>query len=250
MPTTFFGWIAFLWKTYWPLLLKGAWTSLYLAFLGTSIGFIVGLLVAIVRSIPDPPKNRRVSYALIKLVKGLCVVYIEVFRGTPLMVQAMVIYYGLLRFASIKLPLLVASMLIVGLNTGAYMAEIMRSGITSIDPGQTEAAMSVGMTHWQTMRYVVLPQAIRNVLPSVGNELVVNVKDTSVLNVIAVSELYFMGKSISGTYLKYFEAYTIIAAMYLVITFCLSKLLHQLEKKLAGPAEFELLVLEEDGKDE
>lgn len=250
MPTTFLEWIVFLWKSYWPLLLKGAWTSLYLAFLGTGIGFIVGLLVAIVRSIPDPLPTRKVAYALMKLVKALCVIYVEVFRGTPLMVQAMVIYYGLLRFASVKLPLIVASMLIVGLNTGAYMAEIMRSGITSIDTGQTEAAMSVGMTHWQTMRFVVLPQAIRNVLPSVGNELVVNVKDTSVLNVIAVSELYFVGKSASGTYLKYFEVYTIVAAMYLIITFGLSKLLSMLEKKLAGPEEFDLLAKEEEKKDE
>ncbi len=250
MPTTFFGWIAFLWKNYWPLLLKGAWTSLYLAFLGTAIGFTVGLLVAIVRSIPDPPRSRKIAYLLMKLVKGLCVVYVEVFRGTPLMVQAMVIYYGLLRFASVKLPLIVASMIIVGLNTGAYMAEIMRSGITSIDRGQTEAAMSVGMTHWQTMRFVVLPQAIRNVLPSVGNELVVNVKDTSVLNVIAVSELYFVAKSASGTYLKYFEVYTIVAAMYLVITFGLSKLLSILEKRLAGPQEFDLLETGKEKKDE
>ena len=109
------------------------------------------------------------------------------------MVQAMVIYYGLMKFASLRLPLIVASMVIVGSNTGAYMAEIMRSGIISVDKGQTEAAVSLGMTHWQTMSSVILPQAIRNVLPSVGNEFVVNVKDTSVLNVIAVSELYFVG---------------------------------------------------------
>ena len=192
MPTTFFEWIPFLWKQYWPLLLKGAWTSLYLSFLGTSIGFVVGLLTAIVRTIPDPPKSKKVSYWLLKAVKGLCVAYIEVFRGTPLMVQAMVIYYGLMRFASLRLPLIVASMIIVGTNTGAYMAEIMRSGIISVEKGQTEAAMSLGMTHWQTMSCVILPQAIRNVLPSVGNEFVVNVKDTSVLNVIAVSELYFV----------------------------------------------------------
>ena len=240
MPTTFLEWIPFLWKSYWPLLLKGAWTSLYLAFLGTAIGFVVGLLVAMIRTIPDPPKTSRVRYWLLKAVKALCRVYIEVFRGTPLMVQAMVIYYGLMKFASMKLPLIVASMIIVGSNTGAYMSEIMRSGIISVDKGQTEAAMSLGMTHWQTMISVILPQAIRNVLPSVGNELVVNVKDTSVLNVIAVSELFFVGKSASGTYLKYFEVYTIVAVMYLVMTMVLSKLLSTVEKKLDGPKEFEV----------
>ena len=240
MPSTFFEWIPFLWKEYSPLLLKGAWTSLYLAFLGTAIGFLVGLLVAIIRTIPDPPKTKKVSYWLLKFVKFLCVAYIEVFRGTPLMVQAMVIYYGLMRFASVKLPLIVASMLIVGINTGAYMAEIMRSGIISIDKGQTEAAVSLGMSHWQTMRAVILPQAISNVLPSVGNELVVNVKDTSVLNVIAVSELFFVAKSASGTYLKYFEVYTIVAAMYLIMTMFLSRALTKLEKKMDGPSEFEV----------
>ena len=167
MPSTFLEWIVFLWREYSPLLLKGAWTSLYLAFLGTGIGFLVGLLVAIIRTIPDPPRTKAVSFWLLRAVKLVCAAYIEVFRGTPLMVQAMVIYYGLLRFASVKLPLIVASMLIVGINTGAYMAEIMRSGIISVDRGQTEAAMSLGMSHWQTMQAVILPQAIRNALPSV-----------------------------------------------------------------------------------
>ena len=249
MPTTFFEWIPFLWKKYWPLLLKGAWTSLYLSFLGTSIGFVVGLLVAMVRTIPDPPKSKKVRYWLLKAVKFLCVAYIEVFRGTPLMVQAMVIYYGLMKFASLRLPLIVASMIIVGSNTGAYMAEIMRSGIISVEKGQTEAAMSLGMTHWQTMSCVILPQAIRNVLPSVGNEFVVNVKDTSVLNVIAVSELYFVGKSASGTYLKYFEVYSIVAVMYLILTATLSKLLGRIEKKLDGPSEYQVLNDEEEESD-
>jgi putative lysine transport system permease protein len=246
MPKTFWEWIPFLWKSYWPLLLKGAWTSLYLSFLGTSIGFIVGLLVAIVRTIPDPPKTKKVRYWALKAVKALLVAYIEVFRGTPLMVQAMVIYYGLMKFASLRLPLIVASMVIVGSNTGAYMAEIMRSGIISVDKGQTEAAVSLGMSHWQTMSSVILPQAIRNVLPSVGNEFVVNVKDTSVLNVIAVSELYFVGKSASGTYLKYFEVYSIVAVMYLIMTSTLSRILKQIEKKMDGPSEYEVLKEEED----
>ena len=126
------------------------------------------------------------------------------------------------------------------------MAEIMRSDIKSIDNGQTEAAASIGMTHWQTMLYVVLPQAIKNVLPSVGNEVVVNVKDTSVLNVIAVGELYFVGKSASGTYLKFFEVYSIVATMYLIMTFTLSRLLVLLEKKLMGPENYELVKTQEE----
>ena len=238
MPSTFFGWVAYLWKEYWPLLLKGAWNSIYISLLGTVIGFCMGLITAILRTIPD--SENRVKNILLKILRFICVAYIEVFRGTPLMVQAMVIYYGLIQYAHIQLPLLAASMIIVGLNTGAYMAEIMRSGITSVNRGQTEAALSVGMTHWQAMRYIILPQAIRNVMPSIGNEFVVNVKDTSVLNVIAVSELYFVAKSASGTYLRYFEVYSIVAVMYLVITFILSKLLHMAEKKMDGPENFEL----------
>jgi len=246
MPTSFWGWIVYLWKAYWPLLLKGAWTSLYISVLGTAIAFVVGLLVAVLRSIPDPSRQQTVRYWLVRAVKFILEAYVEIFRGTPLMVQAMVIYYGLMQYAHIRLPLFVASMVIVGLNTGAYMAEIMRSGIRSVDAGQREAAASLGMTHWQTMLCVILPQAIRNVLPSVGNEMVSNVKDTSVLNVIAVSELYFVGKSASGTYLKFFEVYSIIAVMYLIMTFGLSELLERIEKKMIGPENYELIRNEED----
>ncbi len=240
MPNTFFDWICYLWKEYWPLFLKGAGVSLLIAFFGTILGFINGLLVAIVRTIPINDNDNIFKKVLVKVLQAISVAYIEVFRGTPLMVQAMVIYYGLLRFTSLKLPLIIASFLIVGINTGAYMCEIMRSGITSIDKGQTEAAKAIGMSHWQMMRHVILPQAIRNVMPSIGNELVVNVKDTSVLNVIAVSELFFVAKSASGTYLKYFEVYTIVAVIYLIITLVLSKILHLIEKKIDGPENYSL----------
>lgn len=240
MPQTFFEWIIYLWKEYYPLFIKGASTSLLIAFFGTILGFVIGLLVAIIRTIPSQDNDNVFKKYFIKGIQAILVAYIEVFRGTPLMVQAMVIYYGLLRFTSLKLPLIVASFLIVGVNTGAYMCEIMRSGITSVDMGQIEAGASIGMSHWKIMRHVVLPQAIRNVLPSLGNELVVNVKDSSVLNVIAVSELFFVAKSASGTYLKYFEVYTIVAFIYLIITLVLSKILKTVEKRIDGPENYSL----------
>lgn len=127
-----------------------------------------------------------------KIADAICSVYIEVFRGTPMMVQAMVIYWGY-AFASggQTLPLIPSGIFIVSINTGAYMAEIVRGGIISIDKGQFEGAQALGMSHLQIMCHIVLPQVIRNILPSVSNEFIINIKDTSVLNVIGVTELYF-----------------------------------------------------------
>ena len=115
------------------------------------------------------------------------------------------------------------------------MAEIVRGGIISVDKGQTEGAMSIGMTHWQTMTSIVLPQAVRNIMPSIGNEFVVNIKDSSVLNVISVSELFFTAKSAAGTYLKYFEVFFIAGAIYLVLTFTVTRILRLIERRMDGP---------------
>ena len=131
-----------------------------------------------------------------------------------------------------------AAIFIISINTGAYMAEIIRGGIVSVDKGQFEAAHAIGMTHWQTMVNVVLPQAIRNILPSVGNEFIVNIKDSSVLNVISVTELFFQAKSAAGTYYRYFEVYFIIAVIYLILTLSVSKILALIERKMDGPDNY------------
>jgi putative lysine transport system permease protein len=133
-----------------------------------------------------------------------------------------------------------AAIVTVSINTGAYMAEIVRGGIISIDKGQAEAAKSIGMTHWQTMVYIVLPQAVRNIMPSIGNEFVVNIKDSSVLNVISVAELYFNSKSAAGTYLRYFEVFFITAAIYFILTFTVTRILRLLEKKMEGPDSYSI----------
>ena len=215
LPTTFFGWIGFIWEKYSPLFWKGTLNTLILAIAGTLIGFLLGLLVAIVRTIPLSKKDHLAKKVLIRIANALISIYIEVFRGTPMIVQAMVIYYGAMQILKADIPAMGAAIFIISLNTGAYMAEIMRGGILAIDKGQTEAAQAIGMTHWQSMTSVI-----------------------SVLNVISVSELFFQGKSASGTYLRYYETFFIIALIYLVLTFIFSRLFRLLEKKMDGPDSF------------
>lgn len=120
------------------------------------------------------------------------------------------------------------------------MAEIVRGGILSIDKGQFEAAQAIGMTHWQTMRCVVLPQVIRNILPATGNEFVINIKDTSVLSVISVSELFFQTKTVAGMHFRFFEAYIIVAIIYFVLTFTITRLLRLLERHMDGPSSYQM----------
>ena len=136
------------------------------------------------------------------------------------------------------MPPILAGFLIVSINTGAYMAEIVRGGILSIDPGQTEAAHAIGMTHWQTMINIVLPQAVRNILPALGNEFVINIKDTSVLNVISVSELFFTSKSIAGNNFRYFEVFFVTCVIYFVMTFTVTRILRLIERKMDGSSSY------------
>ena len=151
-----------------------------------------------------------------------------------MIVQAMVIYFGVAQTFAIDMNKIFAAILIVTINTGAYMSEIVRGGILSIDKGQYEAAQSIGMSHFQTMMSVVLPQVIRNILPATGNEFVINIKDTSVLNVISVSELFFATKSVAGVNFMYMETYLVTAMIYLVLTFTVTRLLRLVERKMDG----------------
>ena len=237
LPTTFFGWVGFILDKYGTLFLSGVGVTLLVAITGTVIGFVIGLLVAILRTIPVAPRDPWFKRVPLKVLSALLNVYIEVFRGTPMIVQAMVIYYGSMQMG-LRMPVLVAAVLIVSVNTGAYMAEIVRGGIISVNKGQKEAACAIGMTHWQSMVHVVLPQAVRNIMPSIGNEFVVNIKDSSVLNVISVNELFFMSKSAAGTYLRYFEVFFITASIYLVLTFTVTRLLRLLERRMDGKTNY------------
>ena len=247
LPSTFFGWVRFLLEQYGPLFLSGVGVTLMVAITGTLACFLLGLLVAILRTIPTSPKDPALKRIPLKILSWLLGVYIEVFRGTPMIVQAMVIYYGGMTIG-LRMPVLTAAILIVSVNTGAYMAEIIRGGIISVDKGQKEAAHAIGMTHWQSMVYVVLPQAVRNIMPSIGNEFVVNIKDSSVLNVISVNELFFMSKSAAGTYLRYFEVFFITACIYLVLTFTVTRLLRILERKMDGKTNYIIYGSQSDSK--
>lgn len=152
-----------------------------------------------------------------------------------MMVQAMVIFWGFALLNDGKtLNVIFSGLLIVSINTGAYMAEIVRGGIISIDKGQFEGSQAIGMTHFQTMIHVVLPQALRNILPSIANEFVINIKDTSVLNVIGFTELFFQAKTIVSATAQTFATYLLVAAIYFVLTFTVTRLLRILEKKMDG----------------
>lgn len=158
----------------------------------------------------------------------------------PWIVQAVFIYYGLMQLFNIKLGMWATGFLIVSINTGAYMAETVRGGIVSIDPGQTEGAMAIGMNHWQTMLHVILPQALRNIIPQIGNNFIINIKDTSVLSVISITDLFFVHKSVVGALYTYFESATIVMIIYLTMTLLASYLLRLWEKALDGPQNYDL----------
>lgn len=222
---------------YYAFLLRGVGYTLLLALVGTLIGLLIGLLMGVFRTIPES-KHKAVR-VLKKIADFILNAYIEIFRGTPMMVQAMVIYWGY-AFASggSTLPLIPSGIIIVSINTGAYMAEIVRGGIISIDKGQFEGAHAVGMTHFQTMIHVVIPQVLRNILPSVSNEFIINVKDTSVLNVIGVTELYFFAGKIYKLNLQMFETYLVVCIIYFILTFTISRLLRFIEKKMDGSKNY------------
>ena len=203
-----------------------------MALTGTVIGFLIGLIIAIIRTIPTSKKTKPIFKVIIGAVNFVLNLYIEVIRGTPMMVQALIIYYSI--FVPMKVPAMASAIIIISFNTGAYMAEIVRGGIISVDKGQFEGAHAIGMNHFQTMYHVILPQAIKNIMPSIGNEFVVNIKDSSVLSIIAITELMFVAKQSGGTYAKPVPAYIICALIYFVLTFTVTRILRLVEKKLAG----------------
>ncbi|MBQ7407875.1 MAG: amino acid ABC transporter permease [Clostridia bacterium] len=220
-----------------PIILIGVGNTLLIALVGTVIGLVIGVLTGLIRTTPYS-KNSFVR-GLQKGINAVISAYVEIFRGTPMMVQAMVIYWGYAGIAGGNtLPVVTTGIVIVSINTGAYMAEIVRGGIISVDKGQFEGAYSVGMSHSQAMFNVIIPQMFRNILPSISNEFVINIKDTSVLNVIGVYELYTIGGNIIRDNYMTFETYLIICVIYFILTFSITRLLRLLEKKLEGKGNY------------
>ena len=236
-------------QTYYPQLLSGVGNTMLIALTGTIAGLIIGLFTGVIRTAPTS-KNGFVA-VLQKIINGIIAVYVEIFRGTPMMVQSMVIYWGY-AFATggNTLPLIPSGIIIVSINTGAYMAEIVRGGIISIDRGQFEGAQSIGMTHPQTMLHVIIPQVIRNILPSVSNEFVINIKDTSVLNVIGVTELYYFAGVIKRQNFLTFQTYLVVCVIYFILTFTITRLLRFTEKKLDGKDNYTVFGSQTDPKAE
>lgn len=215
---------------YWPMFWYGIKITLLFAFVGTIGGLLIGLLVGAIRGVPMDPLDSPIVKGLKKLGQIITGFYIWIFRGTPMMVQAIFLYYLLkpiIGWTSIE-----AGLFIISVNTGAYMAEIIRSGIQSIDKGQMEAAKAIGMSNLQMMMHIILPQAIKNTFPSIGNQLIVNIKDSSMLNVISVTELFFQASSVAGSNAKYSEVFFVTAILYLILTTLATWALDFFEKKM------------------
>ena len=235
--------IAKLWEQYGDDYLNGIQNTLILALVATLLGCIIGFVCGILNTIPcaktDPPVKR----FFIKLIRVIVRIYVEVFRGTPMMLQAVFIYYGLPYFTgnAVQWPSVwMAAILVVSINTGAYMAESVRGGIISIDPGQTEGAKAIGMTHVQTMVNVIMPQAIRNIIPQIGNNYIINVKDTSVMFIISFTEFFAAHRYIVGINNMYFPSAAIEMIGYLILTLVASILLRLLERIMDGSDSYEL----------
>jgi len=228
--SNFFRQVAKILTENWQQLLRGAGITLFISIIGTIVGLAIGLAIGVFRT--APLSENQFIFGIQKLIGWILNIYIEIFRGTPMIVQSMVIYYGTAQAFGINLDRTLAAIFIVSINTGAYMTEIVRGGILAVDKGQFEAATALGMTHNQTMRKIVLPQVVRNILPATGNEFVINIKDTSVLNVISVVELYFSGNTVATQTYQYFQTFTIIAVIYFVLTFTVTRILRYIEKRM------------------
>ena len=214
----------------WSLFSFGIQNTLLFALVGTIVGLLLGLVTGALRAIPEDPMDSTFVKVLKKIARFVVGFYVWFFRGTPMMVQALFFFY-LLR------PVLgwtgfSAGLIIISVNTGAYMAEIIRGGIQSIDVGQSEAAKSLGMTTMQTMLSIIFPQAIKNTFPTIGNQLIVNIKDSCMLNAIQVTELYFQSSSVAGSNMRYAEVYFLEMVMYLVLTTVATLILNAMERKI------------------
>lgn len=213
-----FDWVGVL--EFLPTLGKGLGYTLLVSVIGLVIGFVLGVLFGLGR------------LSRFKVIYGFSTVYIEVIRGTPLLVQAIWLFFALPLITGYTLPPLVAGIIVIGINSGAYIAEIVRGAVQSIDQGQMEAGRSLGMSHQITMLKVIWPQAFKRMIPPLGNQFIISIKDTSLLSVILVPELLFQGRTIASNHFNAVEIYTLVAVCYLAITLSLSGVLRITEKRL------------------
>lgn len=199
-------------------------TGLYYTLLISVVGLIIGFVLGAIFGLGRISKN--------KVFFGIASIYIEVIRGTPVLVQAIWIFFALPLITGFNMESVTAGIIVIGINSGAYIAEIVRGSVQSIDKGQVEAGRSLGLTHSQTMRYIVWPQAFKRMIPPLGNQFIISIKDTSLLSVILVPELMFQGRLIASNYFNAVEIYTAVAIFYLAITLTLSFVLRYMERRL------------------
>ena len=233
-----------LWSKYGNSYISGIRNTLILALAATAIGCIIGFVCGVLNTVPCAKQDSGVKKFFVHLVRIVVRIYVELFRGTPMVLQAVFIYYGLPYFTGGSVhfeSIWTAALLVVSVNTGAYMAESVRGGIISIDPGQTEGAKAIGMTHFQTMLYVILPQALRNIMPQIGNNFIINVKDTSVMFIIGFPDFFSAHRAAVGASYLYFPSATVEMIGYLCMTLIASFLLRYAEKRMDGSSDYELV---------
>ena len=213
-------------KNGYKTVLEGLWNTAQIAIIGLCIGIVIGTIIAIVRVMP--------KYKLLpRILDKICTCYVELFRGTPMMVQLLIGYNVLLPLLGISVNSgLPVAIIVFGLNSGAYVSEIMRSGINSVDKGQMEAGRAVGLSFWTTMFKIVIPQAIKNILPTLGNEFIVLVKETSITGYVATIDLTRAFTKLAGPSMSYIIPYLMLGVSYLVIVLLISWGVKALEKRL------------------
>ena len=205
--------------------IEGLQNTLLIAVLGLVIGIIIGTLIAVVRVLP--------KYKVMpRILNGICSFYVALFRGTPIVVQLLVFYYVLLPIMGIKITGVDVSILVFGLNSAAYISEIMRSGIMSVDRGQMEAGRAVGLSYGTTMLKIVIPQAVKNILPTLGNEFIALVKETSVVSFVGAADLYVAFNYIGSNSYEFMVPYLVMAMIYIVLVLVISLLIKLMERSL------------------
>ena len=235
-----------LWENYSSAYFTGIQNTLILAVAATLAGCLIGLVCGVLNTIPYTQNDHPVKRFFLKLLRVVIRIYVEVFRGTPMVLQAVFIFYGLPYFTDGAVAfkgmagIWAAALIVVSINTGAYMAESVRGGIISIDPGQTEGAKAIGMTHVQTMVNVIMPQALRNIIPQIGNNFIINIKDTSVMFIIGFMEFFAVHRTIVGNNFLYFPSAVIEMVGYLTLTLLASFGLRAIEKRLDGDSNYQL----------
>ncbi|MBC9784451.1 amino acid ABC transporter permease [Heliobacterium chlorum] len=205
---------------YADMFLAGGWTTVKVTAISVTVGTLIGLIVALARMTKMTP------------VRWLATIYTDVIRGTPLLVQIFIVHFGAPKLLGFSLQAMTSGLIALSINSGAYVAEIFRAGIQSIDKGQMEASRSLGMSYAQAMRFVILPQAFRRIIPPLGNEFIAMLKDSSLVSVISLPELAMAGRTVAGATARVWEAWLPVAAIYLVLTLIFTRLVAWYEVKL------------------